>query len=85
MDISGFARYNQFKFEDMKKITVILNPANVKDARKHLDTLNGKFLLPNVYRIEVATEEIEATINGLDYILAGIDFNVIINETFNKN
>jgi len=70
----------------MKKVFFIINPNDVKEAKKHLDTiLEGKYILPTVFKMDIASEKLDSTIDSIEYILAGIDFEVVINEKFSEN
>jgi hypothetical protein len=69
----------------MKKLILIINPNDVKKSRTHLSTLEGEYILPNVYKILVENSEIESSIHSFEYILAGLDFHVIVNNVFSKN
>ena len=68
----------------MKKLFLIINPNDVKESHKRLSTLEGTFILPNVYKIKVADEDIESAINGLEHLLIDIDFHAIINDVFSN-
>jgi hypothetical protein len=59
----------------MKTIAIIINPNDVQKAKVHLDTLsNGRYILPNLYKMEVENDKLTSTINGIEYLLSGIDF-----------
>jgi len=62
----------------MKKLIVIINPNDVIEAKKHLDTFTtGRFLLPNIYEMKVPDEDLESAVTGIEYILAGLDFHIV--------
>lgn len=65
----------------MKKLFLIINPNDAKKAQKEFSLFNkGSFVLPCVYKIEIASEDEDSTIAALEYILKGIDFEIAINE-----
>lgn len=63
----------------MKKLIIIINPNDVDEAKKHLNTLieGGFFILPNVFRMLIEDEELKNTTNFISYLLAGLDFNIV--------
>jgi len=59
----------------MKTIVIIINPNDVQKAKVHLDTLtNGRYILPNLYKMEVEDNELTSTINSIEYLLSDVDF-----------
>jgi hypothetical protein len=69
----------------MKNLFLIIEKYDVKKSREHLNTLKGSFIHPNVFKMEVAEENFNGTINGIDFILSGINYDIIVNDLFSIN
>ncbi len=66
----------------MKSITIIFHPEDLSEARKHLCTLQGTFITTFMFRILTEHCNLEAGLNALEYILAGIPYHVIVYNSF---
>ena len=63
----------------MKKLFIIVNPNDFKKAKKLLLSLeDGEFIIPCLYRMEIASEVEDFTVDFLEYLLNGIDFEIAI-------
>jgi hypothetical protein len=60
----------------MKIITLVFHPDDLSDAKKHLNTLEGFYISDFMFRMVVEHSEVESAINGLEYVLTGIDYIV---------
>ena len=61
----------------MKTIIIIINPYDVQKADMHMQSiLFDSHCLPNVYKLRFEPNELKPAINAMEYILAGIDFEI---------
>jgi hypothetical protein len=65
----------------MKTLFIVISNDNITEANKHLNTLEGIFILPNVFKMLICGDDLDIAKNAIDYILMGITYKTIVKET----